>query len=127
MGEERWTKERKGCCSESGIVIRTDNSRQSVPMCFVTIRQLCTCVSSQYNHSCNLALHIITEVVVNMAYGAVDSTLQVDARVLDYLDDKLQSAADFDTLDELLDSVKVQQNLLKQQVIRLECSSIPRD
>lgn len=40
----------------------------------------------------------------------------VDARVLDYLDDKLQSLADFDTLDSLLDSVKVQQDLLKQQV-----------
>jgi len=60
-----------------------------------------------------------------MTFRAAESTFQVDTRVLDYLDDKLQSAADFDTLDELLDSVKRQQNLLKQQVIRPECSSIP--
>lgn len=39
-----------------------------------------------------------------------------DVRVLDYLDDKLQSLADFETLDSLLDSVKAQQDLLKQQV-----------
>lgn len=40
----------------------------------------------------------------------------VDVRVVDYLDDKIQSLGDFDTLDSLLDSVKVQQDLLKQQV-----------
>lgn len=39
-----------------------------------------------------------------------------DARVLDYLDDKLQSLADFDTLDDLLNSVNAQHELLKQQV-----------
>lgn len=41
-----------------------------------------------------------------------------DVRVLDYLDDKLQSLTDFETLDSLLDSVKSQQDLLKQQVRR---------
>lgn len=39
-----------------------------------------------------------------------------DVRLVDFLDDKLQSFADLDTLDSLLDSVKAQQDLLKQQV-----------
>lgn len=39
-----------------------------------------------------------------------------DVRVQDFLDDKLQSLADFDTLDSLLDNVKTQQDLLKRQV-----------
>lgn len=39
-----------------------------------------------------------------------------DVRLVDFLDDKLQAFADLDTLDSLLDSVKVQQDLLKQQV-----------
>lgn len=42
----------------------------------------------------------------------------MDARVGDYLDDKLQSAADLQTLDSLLDNVKEQQELLKKQVGR---------
>lgn len=40
----------------------------------------------------------------------------MEARVQDYLDDKLQSAADLESLDTLLESVKAQQDLLKQQV-----------
>ena len=40
----------------------------------------------------------------------------MDSRVQDYLDDKLQSAADLDTLDSLLANVKAQQELLRQQV-----------
>jgi hypothetical protein len=40
----------------------------------------------------------------------------MDIRVQDYLDDKLQSAADLDSLDSLLENVKEQQLLLKQQV-----------
>lgn len=40
----------------------------------------------------------------------------MDSRVQDYLDDKLQSSADLDTLDSLLANVKTQQELLKQQV-----------
>ena len=39
-----------------------------------------------------------------------------DVRLVDFLDDKLQAFADFDSLDSLLDSVKAQQDLLKQQV-----------
>lgn len=40
----------------------------------------------------------------------------MDVRVQDYLDDKLQSAADLDSLDSLLAAVHEQQQLLKQQV-----------
>lgn len=40
----------------------------------------------------------------------------MDSRVQDYLDDKLQSAADLESLDSLLDNVKNQQDLLKKQV-----------
>ncbi|GAB7352150.1 hypothetical protein MBLNU459_g2638t2 [Dothideomycetes sp. NU459] len=39
-----------------------------------------------------------------------------DVRIVDYMDDKLQSLADFETLDSLLDSVKAQQDLLKKQL-----------
>lgn len=40
----------------------------------------------------------------------------MDSRVQDYLDDKLQSAADLDGLDLLLENVKNQQDLLRKQV-----------
>lgn len=40
----------------------------------------------------------------------------MDVRVQDYLDDKLQSSADLETLDSLLDTVKNQQSLLKRQL-----------
>lgn len=40
----------------------------------------------------------------------------MDSRVLDYLDDKLQSTADLETLDSLLEKVSNQQDLLKKQV-----------
>ncbi|EME40105.1 hypothetical protein DOTSEDRAFT_91382 [Dothistroma septosporum NZE10] len=40
----------------------------------------------------------------------------MEVRVQDYLDDKLQSAADLESLDSLLKSVKAQQDLLKQQL-----------
>ncbi|KAK5005395.1 hypothetical protein LTR28_007768 [Elasticomyces elasticus] len=43
-----------------------------------------------------------------------------DTRVEDYLDDKLQSPGDLDTLDALLENVISQQKLLKQQVRMLE-------
>lgn len=39
-----------------------------------------------------------------------------DIRVEDYLNDKLQTAADLDNLDPLLETVQDQQNLLKEQV-----------
>ena len=46
-----------------------------------------------------------------------------DVRLLDFLDDKLQSFADLESLDSLLDSIKAQQLLLKQQVqpVQLLC------
>lgn len=47
-------------------------------------------------------------------------TAVMDARVQDYLDDKLQSAADLDSLDSLLDNVREQQELLKKQVGSLD-------
>ncbi len=39
-----------------------------------------------------------------------------DIRVEDYLNDKLQTSADLENLDALLDNVLQQQTLLKQQV-----------
>lgn len=45
----------------------------------------------------------------------------MDSRVQDYLDDKLQSTADLETLDSLLDNVKNQQDLLKKQVCVPNC------
>jgi RAD50-interacting protein 1 len=39
-----------------------------------------------------------------------------DARVGDYLDDKLQTLADLDSLDALLESVRHQHTLLRKQV-----------
>ena len=39
-----------------------------------------------------------------------------DIRVEDYLNDKLQTYADLENLDALLESVKAQQGLLRQQV-----------
>lgn len=39
-----------------------------------------------------------------------------DVRVEDYLNDKLQTSADLENLDALLDNVLQQQTLLKQQV-----------
>jgi hypothetical protein len=41
----------------------------------------------------------------------------MDIRVLDYIDDKLATSSDFDTLDSLIENVKEQQDLLKKQVI----------
>ena len=44
-----------------------------------------------------------------------------DVRIEDYLDDKLQTAADLDNIDTLLENVVKQQHLLQQQV----CKSDP--
>lgn len=44
-----------------------------------------------------------------------------DVRVEDYLNDKLQTYADLENLDTLLEGVKQQQTLLRQQV-RPQCS-----
>ena len=40
----------------------------------------------------------------------------MDSRVHDYLDDKLQSSADLEGLNSLLETLKSQQGLLKRQV-----------
>ena len=42
----------------------------------------------------------------------------MEPRVQDYLDDRLQSTTDFESLDALLADVKAQQDLLRQQVGR---------
>jgi len=42
--------------------------------------------------------------------------IQSDTRLQDYLDDKLQSLADLETLDSLLANVQSQQDLLRKQV-----------
>lgn len=41
----------------------------------------------------------------------------MDARVLDYIDDRLATSSDFEALDSLIENVKEQQDLLKKQVI----------
>jgi hypothetical protein len=40
----------------------------------------------------------------------------MDSRVVDYLDDKLQTLGDLGSLDALLENIHTQQGLLKQQV-----------
>lgn len=40
----------------------------------------------------------------------------ISTRVQDYLDDKIQNAADLDNVDELLAKVQQQQEILKKQV-----------
>ncbi|KAK4497012.1 hypothetical protein PRZ48_011461 [Zasmidium cellare] len=42
--------------------------------------------------------------------------MAMEARVQDFLDDKLQSAADLESIDSLLENVKAQQDLLKKQL-----------
>lgn len=46
--------------------------------------------------------------------GALDAAS--DTRLHDYLEDKLQTLADLESLDSLLASVKSQQELLRKQV-----------
>jgi RAD50-interacting protein 1 len=46
-----------------------------------------------------------------------------DARVRDYLDDRLQARADLDTVDALLQSVHSQHGLLQKQVL-MPCPSV---
>ena len=43
-------------------------------------------------------------------------TADVRTRVEDYLNDKIQTAADLDSLDSLVQRVKEQQDLLRKQV-----------
>jgi hypothetical protein len=50
---------------------------------------------------------------------------ELDLRVRDYLDDKLQVPADFEGLDELLQQARNQQELLKKQVWTSARSSLP--
>ena len=67
-------------------------------------------------HNLIYATHILRP------YGWTEYTFKIptiskmDTRVQDYLDDKLQSSADLESLDSLLDNLKNQQELLKKQV-----------
>lgn len=51
-----------------------------------------------------------------MAELELSSTSDIRTRVEDYLNDKIQTAADLDQLDNLLQQIHEQQSLLKQQV-----------
>ncbi|OAQ66528.1 RINT-1 family protein [Pochonia chlamydosporia 170] len=51
-----------------------------------------------------------------MALSHAESGQSLDLRVEDFLDDKLQSTADLDTLDELLSNVETQRNQLQSQL-----------
>lgn len=46
--------------------------------------------------------------------------MPVDTRLEDYLQDKVQTSADLETLDSLLDQVRTQQNLLRKQLQEAE-------
>jgi hypothetical protein len=46
----------------------------------------------------------------------------MDARVLDYIDDRLATSSDFEALDSLIENVKEQQDLLKRQVTNIRCA-----
>lgn len=55
-----------------------------------------------------------------MAQGTSGSGIsgeQQDVRIEDYLNDKLQTAADLDNLDALLKASQIQQTFLKEQVL----------
>ncbi len=51
-----------------------------------------------------------------MARLTLPLSSELDSRVRDYLDDKLQTPADFEGLDALLEKARNQQELLKKQV-----------
>ena len=51
-----------------------------------------------------------------MAVASSGQSGEQAVRLQDYLDDKLQTGADFETLDTLLETVRRQQELLRKQV-----------
>ena len=51
-----------------------------------------------------------------MASLTPSRSMGMDTRVRDYLDDKIQTSADFEGLDALLQQARNQQKLLKEQV-----------
>jgi hypothetical protein len=55
----------------------------------------------------------------SMASLTLSRSSELDSRVQDYLDDKLQTPADFEGLDALLQQARNQQELLKKQVSEL--------
>jgi hypothetical protein len=58
---------------------------------------------------------------------SADTTTRInerDSRVAEWLDDKLQTLADLETLDSLLQDVRSQQTLLRDQVCHLYHSKL---
>lgn len=60
-----------------------------------------------------------------MAVGSASRQLQAtqanqDSRLEDYLNDKLQTFADFEALDSLLANVQIQQDLLQKQLLNAQ-------
>ena len=53
--------------------------------------------------------------------SAAASGYEIDIRVRDFLDDKLINTADFESLNALIEQVREQQGLLKQQVTIIFC------
>lgn len=63
-----------------------------------------------------------------MASLTASRSSELDSRVRDYLDDKLQTPADFEGLDTLLKQARNQQELLKRQVsIYIDWPNAPAD
>ena len=60
--------------------------------------------------------------VLPRSYGATLADERTDIRVEDFLNDKLQTGSDLDSIDALLEDVKAQQVLLRQQVDRVSPS-----
>lgn len=54
--------------------------------------------------------------IEQMAFLSPSRSTEMDTRVRDYLDDKIQTSADFEGLDALLQQARNQQKLLKEQV-----------
>ena len=58
--------------------------------------------------------------MATMALSRRPRTSQHDVKVEDYLNDRLQTYADFETIDTLMHDIQKQQKLLKSQVIRVK-------
>ena len=61
-----------------------------------------------------------------MALPSGISKEDLNVRVEDYLNDKLQTSADLENLDTLLKNVLKQQNILKQQACKTTSNALDR-
>jgi hypothetical protein len=64
----------------------------------------------------SLAMALTTSTRTSSAQRLTDPVVSVDARVEDYLNDKLQTASDLAGLDELIAEVTKQQLVIQKQV-----------